>query len=74
MRLEGCVRRDDKMDIRGTSCILYVNKHRDNSPTDDECGHAQYNYECDCAQYDDQGVHKVHDTMSLRSPPFITTD
>ena len=27
-----------------------------------ECGHAQYDDECDCAQYDKQGVHEVHDT------------
>ena len=32
MRLEGCVRRDDKMKLRATSCILYVHKHRDTSP------------------------------------------
>ena len=54
MRLEGCVRRDDKMVIRGTSCILYVHKHRDVFPRDDERGRAQY---------DEQGVHKKHDTM-----------
>ena len=47
MRLEGCVRRDDKMEIRGTSYMLYVHKHRDTFPTDDECGRAQY---------DDEGV------------------
>ena len=32
MRLEICVRRDDKIEIRGTSCMLYVHKHRDTSP------------------------------------------
>ena len=32
MRLEGCVRRDDKMEIRGISCMLYVHKHKDTSP------------------------------------------
>ena len=32
MRLEDCVRRDDKMEIRGTSCMLYVYKHRDTYP------------------------------------------
>ena len=53
MRLEGCVRRDVKMGIRGISCILYVHKHSDTSPRDDECGHAQY---------DDEGVHGQHDT------------
>ena len=30
------------MGFRGTSCILYVHKHRTTSPRDDECGHAQY--------------------------------
>ena len=29
MRLDGCVRRDDKMEFRGNSCMLYVQKHRD---------------------------------------------
>ena len=28
--------------FRGTSCILYVHKHRTTSPRDDECGCAQY--------------------------------
>ena len=53
MRLEGCVIRDDKMKFRETSCMLYVHKHRDTSPRDDECGRAQY---------DDEGVYEEHDT------------
>ena len=52
MRLDGCVRRDVKMRIKGTSCMLYVHKHRDTSSRDGECGHAQY---------DDEGVHGKHD-------------
>jgi len=39
------------MEIRGTSCILYVHKHIDTFPRDDEYG---------CAQYDDEGVHEEH--------------
>ena len=31
MKLEGCVKRDDKMKFRGISCMLYVYKHRDTS-------------------------------------------
>ena len=31
MKLEDCVRRDDTVDIRGISCMLYVHKHRDTS-------------------------------------------
>ena len=30
--IRGCVRKDDKIEFRGTSCILYVHKHRDTSP------------------------------------------
>ena len=30
------------MRFRGTSCILYVHKHRAIFVRDDECGHAQY--------------------------------
>ena len=57
MRLEGYVGRDYKMEIRGTSCMLYVYKHKDTSSTDDECG---------CAQYDDeQGDHGEHDTRGF---------
>ena len=33
--------------------MFYVHKHRATSPRDDECGHAQY---------DDDGIHEVHDT------------
>ena len=33
MRLEICVRKDD-MEMRGISCMLYVHKHRDTSPSD----------------------------------------
>ena len=65
MRLEGCVRRDDKIDIRGTSCILYVHKHEDTSPRDDECGRAQYA---------EQGVHEEHDTMGFRWPLDVATN
>ena len=50
------------MDVRVTSCILYVHKHIDTSPRDDECGRAPYDDECECAQYDDEGVHEAHDT------------
>ena len=32
MRREGCVRIDDKMEIRGTSCMLCIHKHRDTFP------------------------------------------
>ena len=49
MRLEGCVRSDNKMDVRGISCILYVHKHRDTSPKDDECRLTHYDDECECA-------------------------
>ena len=52
MRLEGCVRREVMMRFRGTLGMLYVHKHRTTFPRDDECG---------CAQYDDEGVHEVHD-------------
>ena len=63
------------MDIRLTSYILYVHKHRDTSPRDDECGCAHYHDECECAhyddececaQYDDEGVHEAHDTIGFR--------
>ena len=53
MRLGGCVERDDKIEIRGTSCMLNVHKPRDTSPRDDECRRAQY---------DEQGVHRENDT------------
>ena len=53
MRLESCVRRDVIMGFRGTSCMLYVHKHRATSLIDDECGYAQYN---------DEGVHEAHAT------------
>ena len=45
------------MNIRGTSCILYVHKHRDTSSRDDECGRSQY---------DELGVYEEHDTMEFR--------
>ena len=32
MRLEGWVKRDDKMEIRRTSCMLCAHKHRNTSP------------------------------------------
>ena len=66
MRLEDCIRRDVMMGFRGTSCMLYVHKHKATSLRDDECGHAQYDDECECAQYDDEGVHEAHDTMGFR--------
>ena len=54
--------------VRGTSCILYVHKHRATSPRDDECGRAPYD-EHECAHvrtHTDEGVHKAHDTMGFR--------
>ena len=53
--------------FRGTSCILYVHKHRAISPRDDECGRAPYD-ERECAQvgmHTDEGVHEAHDTMGF---------
>ena len=56
MELEGCVRRDVKMGIRGTSCMLYIYKHKDTSPKQNDCG---------CAQYDEHGDHGEHDTRDF---------
>ena len=56
MRLESCVRRDDKMEFRGTSCMLYIHKHRDTSP---ETWVRR-------TLYDDEGVHGEHDTKGFR--------
>jgi len=64
MRLESCVRRDVMMDFRGTTCILYVHKHRATSPRDDECGRVQYDDECErvlARMRTDEGVHEAHD-------------
>ena len=58
MRLEGCVRRNIKMDLEG---------HRATSPRDDEWGRAPYD-ECECAQvrmHTDEGVHETQDTMGF---------
>ena len=65
------------MDLKGTSCILYVHKHRATFPRDDECERAQYDDECKCARArmrTDEGVHEAHDTMGFRCPPNIATD
>ena len=46
--------------LKGTSCILYVHKHRSISPRDDEYGRAQVR------MHTNEGVHEVHDTMGFR--------
>jgi len=57
MRLEGLCQKRHSDGFRGTSCILYVHKHRATSPRDDECGRAPYDErgrtpydECECAR------------------------
>ena len=48
------------------SCILYVHKHRDTSPRDDECERRQYDDECECEQYNDE-VHDIRGSADLRT-------
>ena len=40
--------------------MLYVHKHKDTFPWDDECR---------CTQYDDEGVHEAHDTRWYGNQP-----
>ena len=68
MRLEGCVKKRCIIGLRGTSCILYVHKHRATSPRDDECRCVPYDERgrTQVRMHTDEGVHEVHDTMGFR--------
>ena len=59
-RARGLCQKRRIIGLRGTSCILYVHKHRATSPRDDER---------ECARVrmcTDEGFHEAHDTMGFR--------